>query len=181
MHAHLCGRLPRDTLVVGYDPGVPVFMLSGEVSTWFRCASRRGRMRRMRMRCGRVKAPAKRPREGASAHVQRSHACGAAWLGPWACTLRHDRPVQHAGLAERDLTLPILDQCCCRPLGALLDNVAQGYCYNCVSWQVRVVLLLRSRRLPCATADAISVLMPHGRMGAAARRGRTCRDKQRTY
>jgi hypothetical protein len=39
MHAHLCGRLPRDTLVVGYDPGVPVFMLSGEVATWFRCAA----------------------------------------------------------------------------------------------------------------------------------------------
>jgi hypothetical protein len=39
MHAHLCGRLPRDTLVVGYDPGVPLFMLSGDVSSWFRCAA----------------------------------------------------------------------------------------------------------------------------------------------
>jgi len=36
MHAHLCGRLPRDTLIVGYDPGVPVFMLSGDVGSWFR-------------------------------------------------------------------------------------------------------------------------------------------------
>ena len=38
MHAHLCGRLPRDTLVVGYDAGVPVFMLSADVASWFRCA-----------------------------------------------------------------------------------------------------------------------------------------------
>lgn len=38
MHAHLCGRLPRDTLVAGYDPGVPAFMLTSDVSSWFRCA-----------------------------------------------------------------------------------------------------------------------------------------------
>ena len=36
MHAHLCGRLPRDTLIVGYDPGVPTFMLSGDAKAWFR-------------------------------------------------------------------------------------------------------------------------------------------------
>lgn len=43
MHAHLCGRLPRDTLVAGYNPGVPVFMLSGDVATWFRRAARAAR------------------------------------------------------------------------------------------------------------------------------------------
>jgi hypothetical protein len=36
MHAHLCGRLPRCTLVAGYEAGVPVFMLSGDVAAWFR-------------------------------------------------------------------------------------------------------------------------------------------------
>eukprot|EP00877_Chromochloris_zofingiensis_P010870 jgi/Chrzof1/6036/Cz17g03070.t1 len=36
MHAHLCGRLPKDTLVVGYDPGVPAFMLNSHVAYWFR-------------------------------------------------------------------------------------------------------------------------------------------------
>lgn len=37
MHAHLCGRLPRNTLVVAYDPEVPAGMISGDVGTWFRC------------------------------------------------------------------------------------------------------------------------------------------------
>eukprot|EP00775_Hariotina_reticulata_P007291 gene7291-7504_t len=36
MHAHLCGRLPRNTLVVAYDPEVPACMISGDVGQWFR-------------------------------------------------------------------------------------------------------------------------------------------------
>ncbi|WIA24133.1 hypothetical protein OEZ85_013728 [Tetradesmus obliquus] len=57
MHAHLCGRLPRNTLVVAYDPELPACMISGDVAQWF------------------------------------------------------------------------------RPLGALLDNVANGWAYNTVKWQ----------------------------------------------
>ncbi|WIA44621.1 hypothetical protein OEZ86_007339 [Tetradesmus obliquus] len=57
MHAHLCGRLPRNTLVVAYDPELPACMISGDVLQWF------------------------------------------------------------------------------RPLGALLDNVANGWVYNTVKWQ----------------------------------------------
>lgn len=36
MHAHLCGRLPRNTLVAAYDPEVPACMISGDVAQWFR-------------------------------------------------------------------------------------------------------------------------------------------------
>jgi hypothetical protein len=36
MHAHLCGRLPRNTLVVAYDPELPACMISGDVAQWFR-------------------------------------------------------------------------------------------------------------------------------------------------
>ncbi|KAI8472520.1 MAG: hypothetical protein J3K34DRAFT_503549 [Monoraphidium minutum] len=36
LHAHLCGRLPSDTLVVGYDPAVPELLISGGVTAWFR-------------------------------------------------------------------------------------------------------------------------------------------------
>lgn len=41
MHAHLCGRLPRNTLVVAYDPELPASMISGDVAQWFRWASMR--------------------------------------------------------------------------------------------------------------------------------------------
>ncbi|KAF8055283.1 PAS2 [Scenedesmus sp. PABB004] len=36
MHAHLCGRLPRDTLVVAFEPDVPAASISGDVARWFR-------------------------------------------------------------------------------------------------------------------------------------------------
>ena len=34
--AHLCGRLPRDTLVAGIEAGTPVYLLSGDMAAWFR-------------------------------------------------------------------------------------------------------------------------------------------------
>lgn len=36
IQAHLCGRLPHDTLVVGLEPDVPPALVSSDVDFWFR-------------------------------------------------------------------------------------------------------------------------------------------------
>jgi hypothetical protein len=41
IHAHLCGRLPRNTLLVGYEPGIASGMLSQNLDVWFRCVTGR--------------------------------------------------------------------------------------------------------------------------------------------
>jgi hypothetical protein len=37
IQAHMCGRLPHDTLVVGLEPDVPPALISTDVEFWFRC------------------------------------------------------------------------------------------------------------------------------------------------
>ena len=39
IQAHMCGRLPHDTLVVGLEPDVPPALVSNDVEFWFRWAS----------------------------------------------------------------------------------------------------------------------------------------------
>jgi hypothetical protein len=36
IQAHMCGRLPHDTLVVGLEPDVPPALISTDVEFWFR-------------------------------------------------------------------------------------------------------------------------------------------------
>jgi len=38
IQAHMCGRLPHDTLVVGLEPDVPPALISNDVEYWFRWA-----------------------------------------------------------------------------------------------------------------------------------------------
>jgi hypothetical protein len=37
VHAHLCGRLPRDTPVVAFNPELPPSLLCMDVAYYFRC------------------------------------------------------------------------------------------------------------------------------------------------
>lgn len=122
VQAHMCGRLPRDTLVACHMPEVPSTAVSTDVPYFFRCV-------------------------GGCVGVLVCHTwCAGVYCETHAvvafrrqgCCSPHNQPLRYALPCAVCCAMPCAVAVAVtgnnRPLGALLDNVANGWSYNTITW-----------------------------------------------